>query len=357
MGLGKWVGLLALAASVYILWKIRQVLLLVFAAVVMATVLNRVVRLLRRQGMKRGLAIAITIFLLLLIVFGLFAIILPRFANQIQDLSSLLPAAIDQIRLFYDWFQSRIPGEALGNYQGLERLLEEAQMLVSRAVGNFFNVLSTSINAVLSLLLFLAATVMLLVNPGSYRRTLIAAFPAFYRRRVNEILDQCEAALVGWIRGTLLAMLTIGTLSYIGLLLIGVPLPLVNAILAGLLEFIPNLGPTLSVVPPVLLALLDSPWKAVAVLVLYFLIQQFESLVLVPILMKREVSLMPLFTLLSVVVFAAFFGFLGLFLAVPLLIVAQIWLQEVLGKDILDPWHHSSSRPEQTHQGEQVRPH
>lgn len=347
--LGKWVGLLALIISLYILWRLQQVLLLVFAAVVMATVLNRVVRFLQRLRLKRGFAIATTIFFLLLSVFGLFAIILPRFANQIQDLSSLLPEAIDHLRAAYDWLQSRIPGEALGDNQGVERLLEEAQSLASRVIGNFFDFLSTSVNALLSLLLFLAATVMLLVSPGSYRRIFIAAFPAFYRHRVHEILDQCEGSLVGWIRGTLFAMLIIGTLSYIGLLILGVPLPLVNAILAGMLEFIPNLGPTLSVAPPVLLALLVSPWKAVGVLVLYFLIQQFESLVLTPILMKREVSLMPLFTLLSVVIFAAFFGLLGLFLAVPLLIVLQIWLQEVVGKDIMDTWQHRSYQPEEAH--------
>ncbi len=102
------------------------------------------------------------------------------------------------------------------------------------------------------------------------------AFPAFYRHRVDEILDECEESLVGWIKDTLLAMVVIGVVSYIGLLILRVPLPLVNALLAGLLEFIPNVGPTLSVFPP---ALLDAPWKSVAVIILYILIQQFESLV------------------------------------------------------------------------------
>lgn len=347
MRLGKWVGLLALGIALYILWQIRQVLLLVFAAVILATVLNRVVRFLRRMHVKRGFAIALAILLLLIGVFGVFAIILPRFANQIQGLNELLPEALERLQNTYDWLQSRIPGNVLGGDRGIDQLLNEAQSLASRLVGNFFNLLSTSLNAVLNLLLFLAATVMLLVNPDSYRRTFIMAFPAFYRPRVHEIMNQCESSLVGWIRGTMLAMVTIGILSYIGLLILGVPLPLVNALLAGLLEFIPNLGPTLSVAPPVLLALLDSPWKAVGVLVLYFLIQQFESLVLVPILMKREVSLMPLFTLLAVVVFSAFFGLLGLFLAVPLLIVVQIWLQEVLVKDVMDRWQKPSPQREQ----------
>ncbi|MBE9108914.1 AI-2E family transporter [Nodosilinea sp. LEGE 07298] len=352
MRLGKWVGLLALGVAIYLLWEIRQVLLLLFAAVVIATVLNRMVRVLRRGGIKRGFAIAITIALLMLIVFGLFAIILPRFIDQLQNLSGLLPAAIERLGTIYDWFQSRIPGMALGENQGVDRLFDQAQALISSTVGNFFTILNSSINVVVNLFLVLAATIMLLVNPGSYRRTFITAFPAFYRDRVHDILNQCEHSLVGWFQGTLAGMVTIGTLSYIGLLILGVPLPLVNAILAGLLEIIPNIGPVISAVPPILLGLLDAPWKGFAVLILYFLIQQFESLALMPILMKQTVSLMPLFTLLSVVIFAALFGFLGLFLAVPLLIVVQIWLQEVLIKDVMDTWQAPSSPPHR----DQVQP-
>ncbi len=99
--------------------------------------------------------------------------------------------------------------------------------------------------------------------------------------------------------------------------------------MAGLLEFIPNIGPLLSVIPPMLLALLDAPWKAGAVVLLYIAIQQFESLVLVPLIMKQEVDMMPISTILAVVVFASFFVSLGLFIAIPLLIVLQIWLKEV----------------------------
>jgi predicted PurR-regulated permease PerM len=150
-------------------------------------------------------------------------------------------------------------------------------------------------------------------------------------------------SIVGWIRGTLLDMLVIAVLSYIALLLLGVRLPLINALLAGLLEFIPNLGPTLSILPPALLSLLDAPWKAIGVIIAYLVIQQFESLILVPFVMQQAVSLMPAFTLLAVVVFANFFGFLGLFLAIPLLIVTQIWLKEVLVKDILNQWNRNET--------------
>lgn len=338
MRFGQWLGLLALISSLYILWQIRQIVLLVFAAVVLATVLNRVVRLLQQYRIKRGIAIAITVVFLLALITGFFALIVPRIVEQLQQLVTILPKVSAQIRVWLDWAQTRIPGGMLDQIRVVDTLTQNLQTWIARLLGNVIVILNNSLAAVVSLLLFLVVTIMTLVDPSPYRRIFILAFPAFYRRRVDEILSECETALVSWIKGTLLVMLVIAVLSFIGLSILGVPLPLVNAALAGLLEFIPNVGPTLSVVPPALLALLDAPWKAVAVIVLYLGIQQAESLILVPFIMKQTVNLLPVFTILAVVVFSNFFGFLGLFLAIPLLIVCQIWVKEALVKDVLNKW-------------------
>lgn len=342
MRFGQWLGLIAFVISLYILWQIRQIVLLLFAAVILATVLNRVVRRLQRSRVKRGFAIAITIVILLAVIIGFFALIVPRIVEQLQQLVNILPQVSQRLRTWFEWLQTAISGSMLEQFQefrGLENLTQQAQTWISRLLNNFIVFLNNSLSAVLSILLFLVLTIMLLANPPQYRRIFILAFPAFYRRRVDEILGECEASLVGWIKGTLIAMAVIGLVSFIGLSILGVPLPFVNASLAGLLEFIPNVGPTLSVIPPAILALLDAPWKSLAVILLYIAIQQFESLVLVPIIMKQEVDLLPVFTILAVVVFASLFGFLGLFLAIPLLIVVQIWLKEVLVKDILNNWN------------------
>ncbi len=120
-----------------------------------------------------------------------------------------------------------------------------------------------------------------------------------------------------------------------------------QAALAGILTFIPNIGPALSVIPPMAIALLEAPWKSFAVLILYIIIQQVESNLLTPYVMAQQVSLLPAVTLLAQVFFATFFGFLGLLLALPLTVVGQVWLKEVIIKDILDQWHfHHEIRPE-----------
>jgi predicted PurR-regulated permease PerM len=122
----------------------------------------------------------------------------------------------------------------------------------------------------------------------------------------------------------------------IGLWILGIPLAFANGLLAGLLAFIPNLGPFLSVLPPTAIALLEAPWKAIAVIVLYVMIQQIESNILTPMVMKKQVSLLPAVTLLSQVVFAVLFGFLGLLLALPLTLIIQQWINEFLVKGFLD---------------------
>ncbi|OWY64315.1 AI-2E family transporter [cyanobacterium TDX16] len=339
MRLSQWLGLLALAISLYILWQIRQVVLLLFAAVVLATVLNRVVRRIQQYHIKRGFAIASTIAALLAVIVGFFAFIVPRVVDQLQQLVGVLPQVSEKIMTWLNWLQSTIPGAMFEQLRVLENIPQQLQAWIAQLLGNFFVILNNSLAVVLSLLLFLVLTVMLLANPSQYRRVFILVFPSFYQQRIDEILSETEKSLVGWIEGTLIAMVVIGLISFIGLTVLGVPLPLVNAALAGLLEFIPNVGPTLSVIPPALLALLDAPWKSGAVILLYMAIQQFESLVLVPLIMKQEVNLMPVFTILAVVVFASLFGFLGIFLAIPLLVVIQIWLKEVLVKDVMNKWH------------------
>ncbi len=338
MKLGQWVGLIALLISVYILWQIRQVLLLVFMAVVFATALNRLVRRLRQSGAKRGIAVMLSVFFFLafLVIFGW--VIVPPFIDQFQQLAELVPQGLERLRGWLEVMQTRIPGQSFKYIPSVDDLTRQAQPFAKWAFNNFFSLFSNFLAVVLNLLLVIVLTVMLLVNPDPYRQGFMLLFPSFYRRRTDEILSQCEVALVSWIRGILLNMVVIGAVSGIGLLILRVPLVLANAALAGLFEAIPNLGPTLSLIPPMAIALLDSPVKAGAVVIMYIVIQQLEQYLLVPFVMAKQVSLLPAITLLSQVVFAIFFGFLGLFLAIPLVIVGQIWIREVLVRDVLDPW-------------------
>ncbi|MEI1373812.1 AI-2E family transporter [Nostoc sp. UHCC 0926] len=338
MKLGQWIGLIAIVLSLYILWQIREVLLLVFAAVVLATTLNRLAKRFQRSGMKRGFAVLLAVAIFFAGIVGFFWLIVPPFAQQFQELTYRVPQGFGRFNSWLDALRTRIPTELVPYIPDLNSLIQQAQPIVNRVLGNSFAFVSGSLEIVLKVLLVLVLTGMTLANPVAYRKVFVRLFPSFYRRRVEGILDQCEVSLGGWVIGALIAMGVVGLMSVIGLSVLGVKAALALGVLAGFLNLIPNLGPTLSVVPAMAIALLDEPWKAVAVLILYFFIQQIESNFITPIVMAHQVSLLPAVTLICQLFFVTFFGFLGLFLALPLTVVAKIWVQEVLIKDVLDQW-------------------
>ena len=339
MRLGTLIGFLAIVIALYILWRIKQVLLLAFAAIVFATAINQLVKLLQhRLEIDRKIAIAISVTGVLIFIIGFIALVIPPFIDQVQELAALVPTGLEQLGSWNEWLRNLLPDNLINDVRGIESWTQNLNSLANNIIGNFFNLFSSTLGIVLNSLLVIVVTIMLLASPTPYIQMFLLMFPAFYRQRVRIILKKCEKNLGGWVIGILFNMAVITILSGIGLLALGVRLPLANSLLAGILTFIPNLGPVLSVVPPTAMALLDAPWKAGAVILLYIAIQQIESNILTPVVMKKQVSLLPAVTLLAQVAFAVFFGILGLFLALPITVVAQVWVKEVIVKDILDRW-------------------
>jgi predicted PurR-regulated permease PerM len=344
VNLGQWIGLIAIVISLYILWQIREVMLLIFAAVVLATTLNRLARRFQRSGMKRGFAVFLSVSIFLALIVGFFWLIVPPFADQFQELTKQVPRGLERFNTWLDELRTRVPSQLTPYIPDINSLSQQAQPIINRAVGSSFAFVSGSLEVVLKVLLVLVLTGMFLANPESYRKVFVRLFPSFYRQRVDGILDKCEVSLEGWVTGAFIAMGVVGVMSLIGLSILRVRSALALAVLAGFLNLVPNLGPTLSVIPAMAIALLDAPWKILAVLILYFIIQQVESNFITPIVMAHQVSLLPAITLISQLFFVTFFGFLGLFLALPLTVVAKIWVQEVLIKDVLDQWGSKSNR-------------
>lgn len=348
MTFAQWLGLAALLGLLVLLWQIRQILLLVFAAIVLAVALDTLAQIPQRYGFRRGPSLLITGLTVLVgaILVGL--IVVPPLADQLRRLfTDGVPAGIVQAQRLFESLILSLPTDIeLPTLRELANSLVPQATELVRQVRDFFSESFTAFFATLLNLLFvIILTILLLVDPQAYSRAFVSVFPAFYRPRVRYILKRCELALRGWLVGILFTSSLVMLLSGIGLWILGVPLSLANAVLAGLFNFIPNIGPTLSVVAPMLVALTDAPWKSLAVLGLYIFIQQLESSVFTPIVMSRQVSLLPALTLVAQVTSAFFFGVLGLFLAVPLAAILQVWIQEVLIRDVLDPWQGSRARP------------
>ena len=338
MTLGRWLGLIIILTCLYVLWQVRTIVFLSLAAVVIATTLNRLVKRFRRSHANRGYAVLLAVLITLSCLGVLIFLILFRLIDQFDQLLELIPVSISQIQSWSYAIQSRFPTDMLDRLPSLTSLTRQLQSAATWVITNIYLFFSNSLTLALNLLFVMVLSVMLLVNPQQYRNGLIHIFPAFYRQRADEIISKCEVKMVHYVAGIALSMAFVGVTSTIGLTLLQVPLPVVNGLLAGLSAFIPYIGAIASTIPPMLLAFLVDPWKAVAVLLLYIAIQQIEGNLVTPIIMKQQVNLLPATTLALLTAFGVFFGFLGLLMGLPILVIAQTWLEEAVIHDVLDRW-------------------
>jgi predicted PurR-regulated permease PerM len=327
--------------TLYVLWRFRQIVLLMFAAVVLVTALNSLTRLfVRTYGWPRNRALLVTSALVTLGGFIVFGLVFPLFASQFQELLELTPKGFAILVGWFDDFKANppdwFPAQDIRLIPDFSELIRQVTNISTTVFGNFLSFFSSSLAILLQLLLLIVLTLMILSNPPAYRNLLLRLFPSSYRKRADDILTKCETALMSWLGGVALSSMFVGTLSFVGLVILGVPYAFAHAVLAGLFNFIPNLGPTLSAIFPIFVALLQSPSKALAVLVLYIVIQNVESYWFTPMAMQKQVSLLPAATLIAQIFFTTFLGPLGLILALPLAVVCKTWIEEAWIKDVLD---------------------
>ncbi|MEO1131622.1 MAG: AI-2E family transporter [Cyanobacteria bacterium J06639_1] len=349
MGIAQWIGLIAIAIVAYLFWQVKTLLLVMFAAIVLAVALDSLARLLMRLFplLRRQVAIFLAVATVFTAALVLGLLVIPPLVEQFGTFVNLIPVAIDRIETLVYSAADRLPTDLeLPSLNELfNTLFNTLSPQIADLVSQSVQIFRTSLSAAIGVFLFIILTILLLLDPPAYTEAFVSIFPHFYRDRVRFILQRCETSLRGWVLGALINSAFIAILSGIGLWLLGVPLVLANAAIAGILNFIPNIGPSLSVIPPIVVALTVAPWKVSFVVLLYFGLQQVESAVLTPYVMSRQVSLLPGFILLAQLLFATFFGFLGLFLALPLAAVLQVWIQEVVIHDVMDRWRELDSDP------------
>ena len=347
-----WLGLAALLTSGLLLWNLREVLIHLFAAVVLSMALCTLVGALRKRwSMGRPLALILCLGGLFVIVTVAVSVIIPPFFSEFQQLIQQLPAAARELQqIVMGWIShasSLVSGTGFNSGTGTASIsrgltaLPNSSALASGVSGGLKGLLGLAGNlgsGLVQLLVVIAIALMVTIQPEAYRNVAILLVPSFYRRRAGVILSQCGEALSSWMIGVLISSLCVGVLTGIGLSLLGVKLVMANALLAGLLNVIPNVGPTLSTVFPMSVALLDAPWKALAVLGLYVVIQNIESYVITPSVMQYQVNLLPGLTLTAQFIFTVLFGPLGLLMALPLAVVMQVLIREIVIHDVLDPW-------------------
>ncbi len=319
-------GLLVVGALLLV-WFALDLLLLLFAGVLLAIFLRTLASgLARYTGLPVGLSLAAVCLTLVgvLVVGGwLYA---PRLAEQSDQLTEALPAVASDLT---SWLRQYSWGEWL-----LDQSSERAQEtnVAQRATNAARGVL----DAVVAVVIVLFAGLYLAAQPAPYVRGLLYLIPPRRRQRMAETLYAIGHVLRWWLVGQVLAMTLVGLAMGIGLAVIGVQFSFLLGVLAGLFEFIPLVGPLLAVGPALLLALAAGTQQAAAVLILYLVIQTMESYVLTPLVQQRTVELPPVVTITAQVALSWAAGPIGLVVAVPLTAAAMVATQMLYVEDALD---------------------
>ncbi len=317
------VGLLGLAFSVW---------LRVLAALLIALPLRAGGDWLhRRTGLPAGLGLLLVTLLVVAGLGGMGWLFSARIAEQVNDLQQQLPQAVHNV-------QARIAGTEWGQWLARENLdYTKVMGGTSEWLGRATGIFSTTLSVVADGYVIVFLALFLALQPQVYRAGLVMLVPKPGRPRAHEVLNKISDTLVKWVLGRLVSMLFVGVLTWLVLTWLGMPLGVVLGLFAGLVTFIPNIGPVISMVPAVLLAFVHGgPPQALHVVLLYLAVQTLESSAVSPVVQQRLISLPPALILSGQLIIGAFTGLLGLTLATPIMAILVVLVKMLYVHDVLD---------------------
>lgn len=372
---------IAMYLALQLLWFVNALVLTVFLGVLFGLAVEAGVDRLERFRIPRGVGAALIVigFFAFLVSFG--ASMAPTIREQGRELRVRIPQAIDELEQWLNRRRSGVLGMVIGRDttgpttsavdtsadttrsaadtarratdtprvagdttlgtapSTTESLRGSLRRQLGGAARYLFPFLSQTVAVFAGLILIIFISIYIAADPDTYHRGLMHLFPHRVRRRAGEVLSAVATVLRRWLVTQLIAMLVIGTVTTIALLILNVKAAFALGLLAGLLEFIPTIGPILSAIPAIAMAFLDSPEKALVVAGVYAGIQFLENHLLIPLLMKGGVDVPPVLTILAQALFTILFGFLGLMVAVPLMaatmvVVKMLYVEDIVGDDV-----------------------
>ena len=319
---------IALVAVALLLWELRALLLMLFGAVVVASIFRAIADAIRRwTHLPDGPAVALSVLLVLGSIAMVIALFGTHIAAQVHTLTEALPTA---------WRSFEAQVQKMGFGEQLAAILEGPRAGGTGSMSNLGALIMSIGSGLADTLIVIFGGIFLAAQPKFYQVGAIKLVPPAKRALVSEAMDDSERALRLWLRAQLIAMVVVGLLVGTGLWLLGVPSALALGLLAGLLEFIPFAGPIIAAIPAVLLAMVVGPELALWTVALYVVIQQFEGYLLQPLVQQYAVDLPAVVVLFSLLGFGMLFGALGIILAAPLTVVSyvlvkRLYVQEALG--------------------------
>lgn len=322
---GTLLRIIIIVLVVYFLFFIREVLGVLFVAWVLSSALDPFVDYLERFRIPRWVTILATYIFILAIVALMFSLLIPAVIAQLTDVtvnfSTVYGPRLDE------WISTfNLSGESVS--AKIQENLSSVTQNIGKITTGVFGAVGHVISGVVAVIAVLVMGFYMTIEEEGIKKFVRSIAPLKYHPYLVQKLNRIQDRMGAWLRGQLLLMIIIGSLVSIGLWALGVEYALLLGMIAGFLEFVPVAGPIIAAIPAIFFALADSPFKALAVLVLFIVIQQLENHLIVPRVMSRAVGMNPLVVLIVILIGAKVGGIIGVLLAVPATLILWILLED-----------------------------
>ena len=325
-----FIKIVVLVLLLLFLFLIKEVLVILFAAIIFAAALEPSVSWLHKRKIPRTISILLIYLVVIALLVLTVRLLIPPVVEQVQGLYTDFPVYSEKIATWFSEFRDYSAesgfldnvGESL---QGVENVLVQTASNLFSGIMNFFG-------GVISVLLVAVITFYILVKENAMKRLVWSIAPSQYQPYILQLLSRMQKKIGAWLRGQLILCLIIGLMAFVGLWIAGVPYALILALIAGLGEFVPFIGTIVTSVPAILIAFTQSPYLALFVVVWYVIIQQVEGSVIVPKLMQKAVGLHPIVSITVLLIGFKLGGVVGALLAIPVATAVGVFLGDIFGE-------------------------
>jgi predicted PurR-regulated permease PerM len=299
------------ALSFYILYLVRDLLIWFIFALIISILFNPLIDFCQRRRIPR----VVTVISIYVSAFALLSFLIyfssPLFISEIQQFTQLFPQYFEKI-------SPPLRGLGVIAFENLEAFTDVLGKTLEKMAGNIFQALFSFFGGIFITFFIITIAIFLSLEEKAVERSLSLLFPKKYEAYVLDLWGRCQSKVVGWFGARMLGCIFVGGLCYLAFVLFGVKYPFFLALMAGILEFIPIIGPLVAGIVAFLFVSLDSMVKAIFVLIFFVLVQQIEGNILTPILTKKFIGLPPALVLVALAVGGKLWGVLGAILTIPL---------------------------------------
>lgn len=324
------VKILLIVLLLYFLFLIKDVVVILFVSLILASALDPWVDWLQKKKIPRSASVAFIYLIAISIIGSILFLLIPPISQEFGQLASNFPQYFEKIMSGFSnlkEFSTRY-----GFYDNIKSSLEALSSSLQGAATGVFSTVAGFIGGIMSFFLIMVLTFYMVVEENAIKKLIWSIAPTKHQPYIMHLINRMQQKIGFWLRGQLILSLVVFVFVYAGLSILGVEYALVLALMAFILEMVPYIGPTLAAIPAVLLALTQSPMLALFVAIYYYITQQIENNILVPKIMQKAVGLNPIVSISVLLIGFKLAGILGAMLSIPVATAVNVFIQDLFIK-------------------------